>query len=95
MSINQIYKEVPTDQRLCEGCGNAIQRNFALLDKRLFHFRCLKRTRAKPTHQCLDCLSYLTPKGINKVTINGFTQQACGNCGSPNLRPLRKWQRRD
>lgn len=95
MSINRLYRQIPVEDRLCEGCGEPIQRNIATLDGKIYHYGCLKQTKAKPTHQCLNCFSYLTGKGINKVEINNIEQKACGNCGSFNLRFLRQWTKED
>lgn len=92
MSVNQLYKQIPLENRLCEGCGNPIQRNITIFNGKLFHYGCFKQSKAKPTHLCLDCFSYLTGKGISKVDFDGIRQKACGNCGSTNLRFLKRWR---
>lgn len=93
MSLNQLYKKIPVEQRICEGCGESILRNIAVFDGELYHYGCLKRTKAKPTHQCIECFAYLSGKGISNVTVDGYTMKHCKQCGSPNLKPLRRWRR--
>lgn len=93
MSLDRVYREIPLEERVCEGCGEPIQRNVAMLDGKLYHWGCLKRSKAKPTHLCLDCWSYLTGKGLTKVDWgDGSSTKACGNCGSTNLKRLRRWR---
>jgi len=94
MSLNQLYDQIPIEDRICEGCGEPIHRNIAMLNGKLYHWGCLKQTKAKPTHLCLECFSYLTGKGIVKATVGDFTHKACGNCGSFNLKPLTRWKGR-
>ena len=91
--IHRAYKQVSMEDRTCEGCGKPIIRNLAIIDGRLYHYGCMKQTKAKPTHFCLECFSYLTAKGIVKTDFDGETQRSCGNCGNPNLRRLRRWRK--
>lgn len=89
--LQEIYKQIPKENRICEACGKEIQRNVFLLDGKLYHWGCLKTTKAKPTHRCMDCWSFLTPKGIVRTDFgDGYPTQTCGNCGSENLRKLRR-----
>ena len=66
---------------ICEGCGEPIHRNIAVFDGQLYHYGCLKRSKAKPTHLCLDCFAYLSGKGISKVTVGSVTMKHCKLCG--------------
>ena len=93
MSLEDVYKRIPLEERVCEGCGKTIQRNAFILDGKLYHGGCLKKTRANPTHRCLECFSLLTRKGMSRVDWgeSGRYQLACGNCGSVNLRPVKRW----
>jgi hypothetical protein len=86
----------PVRERICEGCGREVQRNLALFDGKPYHFGCLKKTRGRPTHQCLDCGSFLTRRGIVTTYIGGGVKvRSCVHCGSPMLKPLhrRPWLR--
>jgi predicted RNA-binding Zn-ribbon protein involved in translation (DUF1610 family) len=80
--------KTPIQHETCEGCGKPIIRNLARLNEKTYHYGCLKRTKAKPTHYCLDCNSYLTGSKITKVLfVQGEKPWlACGNCGSTNLK---------
>ncbi|MFQ6076039.1 MAG: hypothetical protein ACE5Z5_07895 [Candidatus Bathyarchaeia archaeon] len=64
-----------------------------MLDGRLYHWGCLRKSKAKPTYLCLDCWSYLTGAGLAKVNWGDGSSHAkvCGNCGSSNLKRLRKY----
>jgi hypothetical protein len=88
MNINILYRKIPVEERICEGCGDPIERNLAVLDGKLYHYGCLKRTRAKPVAVCLDCWSYLSGKNITKASFDGRAVRGCGECGSSNLRFL-------
>ena len=85
----------PLRYETCEGCGKDIIRNLARLDGKPYHFGCLKRTKAKPTHYCLDCFSYLTGSNIVRTQWDPGTKPVliCGYCGSTNLRPVKGWRR--
>jgi len=90
--IRKVYKSVPVDKRICEGCGEPIIRNLAVFDGELYHYGCLKRTKAKPTHLCLNCFAYLSGKGISSVTVGGVTMKCCKMCEGSHLKPLRRWR---
>jgi len=86
--LDRIYEEVPLEERICEGCGQRIKRNVALIDGRLFHWGCFKKTKAEPTHRCLECHILLTRKGLSKVYLGRKPMLACGSCGSTHLKTL-------
>jgi len=92
--LSQVYRMIPLHERLCEGCSNPIERNAALLDGVLYHFGCMKRLNIHPTHMCLSCGSFLTPRKITVSWIDGEKMQTCGLCGNQDLTPLGrpKWQ---
>lgn len=92
-SLDKVYENIPLSDRICEGCGSEIQRNVAMLNGKLYHWGCLKKTKACPTHRCLDCWSFLTNSGMTKVGFGDETLRGCGNCGSTHLRKVDKWYR--
>ena len=86
----------PLRYETCEGCGKDIIRNLCSLDGKPYHFGCLKKTKAGPTHYCLDCYTYLTGANVVRAYYPGRSRPVltCGFCGSPNLRSSRRWRGR-
>jgi len=93
MSLDQIYQRIPLAERICKGCGQPIQRNVIIFNGELYHWGCLKKTRALPTHRCQDCFGFMNAAGMVKVNFGNSPsyQRACGNCGSPHLRKIDRW----
>jgi hypothetical protein len=79
---------------LCAYCGEPILRNLARLNgATAWHYGCLKRSHAKPTHLCLNCFSYLTKAQLVRTYFeDGTSEASCGNCGSPEIKPLTRWE---
>jgi hypothetical protein len=91
MSLQSISDPVKLSERICEGCGHPIIRNLASCDLKLYHYGCLKKTKAKPTHQCTNCFAYWTHGKLTTIIYDdGATREKiCPACGYASLRPLR------
>lgn len=83
--LSQVYRKLPAQSRICEGCNNVIQRNAALLDGVLYHYGCMKKREAQPSHMCNNCGSFLTSGKIVTVFIDGEKVRSCGLCGSTEV----------
>jgi len=86
------YRQVPLDRRICQTCGNPIEKNIALHDGGLFHWGCLKNDErfGETRALCLDCGSHLTRSMISKAYYPDRigAESTCGNCGSNRLQWL-------
>jgi ribosomal protein S27AE len=93
ISLDNVYKEVPLEKRICVHCGLKIQRNVFILDGKLYHFGCFKKSKALPTYRCQNCYGFLTKAGLNKIDFGDGSkpQLSCSNCGSSDIKHIDRW----
>lgn len=89
MTRATLIKE-PLTREVCTGCGRPIYRNLAFFDDQPWHFGCLKKSHGRPTHQCLNCGTYLSGGDLTKAYFDDKIERSCPNCGSTDLRRLRR-----
>jgi len=91
VALRYLYRKIPTEKRICKGCGNPILRNIALLEGEMFHYGCLMKGEAEH-YECLDCYSRIAGADVVKTAFEpGLPPiRCCPSCGSTNLKPIRR-----